>query len=116
MVTAYPFPAVVLDAKTSLQSSPLQYALMQAATRLSSFETPADRVYSDFSEFWLREMDLNHRPSGYEPNELPDCSIPQNLVVMTGLVTDRIKRMPVAGAKSPQVLPSEVRPSNIKPR
>ena len=25
---------------------------------------------------WWREMDLNHRPSGYEPDELPDCSIP----------------------------------------
>ena len=22
-------------------------------------------------------MDLNHRPLGYEPNELPDCSTPQ---------------------------------------
>jgi hypothetical protein len=21
---------------------------------------------------------LNHRPLGYEPNELPDCSTPQN--------------------------------------
>ena len=28
-------------------------------------------------EFWLRGMDLNHRPLGYEPNELPDCSTPQ---------------------------------------
>jgi hypothetical protein len=26
---------------------------------------------------WLRGMDLNHRPLGYEPNELPDCSTPQ---------------------------------------
>ena len=27
---------------------------------------------------WLRGMDLNHRPLGYEPNELPDCSTPQS--------------------------------------
>jgi hypothetical protein len=24
----------------------------------------------------LRGVDLNHRPLGYEPNELPDCSTP----------------------------------------
>ena len=28
---------------------------------------------------WWREVDLNHRPSGYEPDELPNCSIPQQL-------------------------------------
>ena len=28
----------------------------------------------------LREVDLNHRPSGYEPDELPDCSIPRLLI------------------------------------
>ena len=27
---------------------------------------------------WLRGVDLNHRPLGYEPNELPDCSTPQD--------------------------------------
>ncbi|SOB49317.1 hypothetical protein PLUA15_120043 [Pseudomonas lundensis] len=25
----------------------------------------------------MREPDLNRRPSGYEPDELPDCSIPR---------------------------------------
>ena len=29
-------------------------------------------------EFWLRGRDLNPRPLGYEPNELPDCSTPRH--------------------------------------
>ena len=29
------------------------------------------------SKGWLRGLDLNQRPLGYEPNELPDCSTPQ---------------------------------------
>ena len=27
---------------------------------------------------WLRGLDLNQRPLGYEPNELPDCSTPHS--------------------------------------
>ena len=41
--------------------------------------------YSDFNIYinfrsvlnWLRGTDLNRRPSGYEPDELPDCSTPR---------------------------------------
>ena len=29
-------------------------------------------------ESWLRGRDLNPRPLGYEPNELPDCSTPRH--------------------------------------
>ncbi len=27
---------------------------------------------------WLRGLDLNQRPSGYEPDELPGCSTPRS--------------------------------------
>src|SRR6266568_7205361 len=35
------------------------------------------RSVSSEREDWLRGPDLNQRPLGYEPNELPDCSTPQ---------------------------------------
>jgi hypothetical protein len=37
----------------------------------------AGRVLCIFSVIWLRGPDLNRRPSGYEPDELPGCSTPR---------------------------------------
>jgi hypothetical protein len=33
---------------------------------------------------WLRGLDLNQRPSGYEPDELPGCSTPRDNYVGGG--------------------------------
>ena len=33
-------------------------------------------------QIWLRGLDLNQRPFGYEPNELPDCSTPRCTVLL----------------------------------
>src|SRR5690242_3575157 len=37
----------------------------------------ADARHKELRRGWLRGVDLNHRPLGYEPNELPGCSTPQ---------------------------------------
>ena len=42
---------------------------------------------------WLRGRDLNPRPLGYEPNELPDCSTPRQQTLI-------LARPPAAGQES----------------
>ena len=44
-----------------------------AKTKKVTFRNSLKATYIN----WLRELDLNQRPSGYEPDELPDCSIPR---------------------------------------
>ena len=40
--------------------------------------------------WWLRGLDLNQRPAGYEPDELPDCSTPRH----HGVVRDAKRAIP----------------------
>ena len=35
---------------------------------------------------WVRRLDLNQRPLGYEPNELPDCSTPLHIINIINII------------------------------
>ena len=45
--------------------------------------THTHRLFILLKSGWLRGQDLNLRPSGYEPDELPDCSTPRPIEIRT---------------------------------
>src|SRR5438132_10927154 len=51
---------------------------------------------------WLRGVDLNHRPLGYEPNELPDCSTPLFYSSINSLACGARRRLRVLWDRSPR--------------
>ena len=56
-------------------------AHLQKARSARSWNRKRPRL-SSWPLIWLREKDLNLRPLGYEPNELPDCSIARQSMII----------------------------------
>ncbi len=52
--------------------------VLDVCTDPQRFTPAVNKELRQIMDGWLRGMDLNHRPLGYEPNELPDCSTPQS--------------------------------------
>jgi hypothetical protein len=49
----------------------------RAPTALTESTKAPEPLWVPGPSAWLRGLDLNQRPLGYEPNELPDCSTPR---------------------------------------
>lgn len=60
------------------------------------------KSFSGLDISWLRGPDLNRRPSGYEPDELPGCSTPRQAHdAKEGLDLETIRLADLATTYSP---------------
>ena len=67
--------ALPLDEIDQKRNFALELLMIRQSERLrSASPKPLNLLF----ETWLRGRDLNPRPLGYEPNELPGCSTPQS--------------------------------------
>ena len=57
---------------------PQSWACAQKSALMVEGEADSPALSQGVNSQWLRELDLNQRPSGYEPDELPGCSIPRH--------------------------------------
>ena len=63
-----------------LAPTPTLHLTLPAGSNAKSPAASSEAVIKgDLEDRWLRGLDLNQRPSGYEPDELPDCSTPRHL-------------------------------------
>ena len=72
-------PATYSNKTSRMNAPPVMGCDKDSGSLFVSFQRGKKKATLSSSLFrcWLREPDLNRRPSGYEPDELPDCSIPR---------------------------------------
>ena len=54
-------------------------------------KSPYGFFHKGLISFWLRDKDLNLGPSGYEPDELPNCSIPLHALMYLRVERNLVK-------------------------
>src|SRR6266545_876547 len=65
-------------------------------------------------EDWLRGRDLNSRPLGYEPNELPDCSTPRQGRRTLSEAKGKVKGIAASGLRPLGYEPNELSPDSFR--